>query len=83
MQSPKPSAQMNLDVFNFRKNVYLNKTNSKTKLFTVLVQRPCLDIELVDSDCFVVCRQIQLQSLTDPLLKVCSFVFLPPPFFPN
>lgn len=47
MQSPKPSAQMNLDVFNFRKNVYLNKTNSKTKLFTVLVQRPCLDIELV------------------------------------
>ena len=46
MQSPKPSSQMNLDVFNFM-NMYLNKTNSKTKLFTVLVQRPCLDIELV------------------------------------
>lgn len=48
MQSPKPSGQMNLDAFDFRKNVYLNKTNWKiTKLFTVLVQRPCLDIELV------------------------------------
>ena len=59
---------MNLDVFWFSKE----SVSKQNKLYDKIVRRasPTTMFRHRTSDCFVVCRQIQLQSLTDPLKLV-------------